>query len=654
MRIRLTTDRFVLGTIGLGAGALALAGVRAVEVSLGSLALLGAAVVLTELFQVESDDDSIDPVDAQSFSFSSGVHVAGILILGPWAAALAAAFGVVVVDALKQRPPLRVGFNAAAFGLSAIVGGLAYQAAGGDPGTLALPHDLPAIAVLLATYRIVNLGLVSSAVALSSAASPWHVFRTALRAELAATSAEAGLGVVVAFAVVENPWVILALAPLALSVYQSHARLTLLRRETLRSLETFANVVDERDPRTYRHSARVADHVRDLAEALRLPASETGRLRLAARLHDLGKIAVEGTILRKPGPLDLDEWAAMRRHARLSGRLLRRFRFAAPEAQAVEYHHERYDGTGYYGIDGTEVPLASHFLIVADSFDAMTSERPYRQRLSDEEALARIEAASGTQFHPAVAKAFVAVRRGVPLADALSPLELAELRTVSLQAHRRLGTLLQALRPRPRSTALAGLVLGLVLIGAGIPLAGAAAVAAGAGGAVWHALELLASRRFERGLRRALAEPVAREAQFHGLVGRLSAGSGLRWAGLLAWNSAALEAELELQAREGIEGPTETALVSWLIRETETRAPLIAVDGAELGRNGTYVALPLRHADAVAAYLVFGFQRTLAPPIELALRRCREDLERVFGRPAPAAAARVVPFAAPTAAAAAS
>src|SRR5207244_3192015 len=197
--VRLSAGAFVAGTTALGAAVLAMSGALVARLSPGQLALLGAAVVVTELLQVNGDDESLDPSDAQTFSFSSGVHIAAILTMGPWAAALAAAFGVLVVDRLRGSAWRKVAFNAAAFAL-------------------------------------------------------------------AAASAEAGLGVAFAFAALENPWLILALVPLALAVYFAHARLTQLRRETLYALETFANVVDERDPYTYRHSQRVAEHVRELAE----------------------------------------------------------------------------------------------------------------------------------------------------------------------------------------------------------------------------------------------------------------------------------------------------------------------------------------------------------------------------------------------------
>ena len=177
----------------------------------------------------------------------------------------------------------------------------------------------------------------------------------------------------------------------------------------------------------YRHSARVADHVQRLAEALCLPPHEIDRLRRVGRLHDVGKLGVDPRILAKPAALDAEEWEAVKRHPRLSSRLLRRFRISPTEALAVECHHERYDGAGYYGVHEREIPLAAHFLIVADSYDAMTSDRPYRGALSHEDALDEIERNVGSQFHPTVAKAFVALQRDRDPLMELSPTERADL-----------------------------------------------------------------------------------------------------------------------------------------------------------------------------------------------------------------------------------
>ena len=478
MRAGLKARVWLLATIAAGGGVLLAAVLlRRTDASLATLALLGAAVVLTELFQVPEDDSSLDPGDAHPVSFSSSIHLAAVLIIGPWTGALVAAFGVLVVDPLRGSRWQVVAYNASVFALAAAAGGLAFQLAGGASGALELPADFPALAVLGMAYYAINNGFMSAIVAFTEERSFWPLARDASKDGLSTAAGEFGLAVAIAFFAVHEPLAIVALAPLMVAAYRSHERLAALRRETARALETFANIIDERDSSTYQHSARVAEHVNRLAEALQLPAADTTRLRWAGRLHDLGKVAVDAAVLRKPARLDDEEWATMWRHPRLSARLLRRFRFAADQAQAVEYHHERFDGSGYYGIAPGEIPLSAHFLVVADSYDAMTSDRPYRRGLSPDVALAEIEAGSGTQFHPLVARAFVALQRGEDPLKALSQSELRELRRA---AHARWRPLGHSLRLRPEA-AVGGAVIGaLCAFGLGVPLLAPPILALGA------------------------------------------------------------------------------------------------------------------------------------------------------------------------------
>jgi putative nucleotidyltransferase with HDIG domain len=628
LRASLTARAYVVATVTVGTVVVAAAAARAVALPLpiAPLALLAAAVVVAELFEVPADAESVDPADAHAFSFSSGLHAAGILIVGPAGAALLAAWGVLAMDRLRGQRWQRVLFNAAAFALATVAAGFAYESAGGHPGHLRLPHDLVPLAALLVTYRAVNLGLVSGVISLSSGAEFLPLFRDELRRELAASVAEGGLALAVAFVAFDDGWLALPLAPLAFAVYQAHARLALLRRETLRALETFANVVDERDPYTYRHSERVAEHVRELAQRVGLPASETARLRLAARLHDLGKVAVDNAILAKPAQLDATEWTVMRRHARLSARLLRRFRFAAAEAAAVEYHHERYDGGGYYGIDPDRIPVGAHFLIVADSYDAMTSDRPYRKALTEDEALARIEDASGTQFHPAVAKAFVAMRRGLDPRRVLERDEQDELLRRPLHGRSSALAILRRVDDVARVAAFVAMISGLLLLGFHRDIEGACAFAVTVAALVLRALEDARGRRCAAALRRSVDQRAPREALFHGAVGCLAASSGVRWAGLVSWRSSDLSGRLELESGDCAEAPSDTALVSWLIRETETREELLLADGAELGSRGAYVALPLSREEGSAAFLVLGFERSPGRAVRLGLLQARESV----------------------------
>lgn len=158
------------------------------------------------------------------------------------------------------------------------------------------------------------------------------------------------------------------------------------------------------------HSARVAAFADPVARRLGWAADLLRRLRFGSALHDVGKLAVPAEIIAKAGPLTAAERVEIERHPEAGARLLE----GVPSAQAalpyVLRHHERWDGFGYPGrLAGTAIPVEARLLAVADAFDAMTSDRPYRQALDQHVALAEIERCAGTQFDPRIAEAFLAV-----------------------------------------------------------------------------------------------------------------------------------------------------------------------------------------------------------------------------------------------------
>ena len=463
------------------------------EHSLTSLALFLAAVILVELVEESDHERSRSPIHLERFRLASAVHIAALIVLGPWAGALVAGVGVAAGRLFRGTSLRGLLFDSGAAAVSACAGGIAFVLAGGDVGSLVLLDDLiPLVALSLAylTTRTLLLDVVRA--------------RESFDPHLVASAGEAGLGATLALLAIAHPWDVVVLIPVALAVHQSQLRMRSLQRETLRALETFANIVDERDPSTHRHSLRVAGYVDGLARALRLPFSDIDRLRWAGRLHDLGKVAVDASLLRKRGSLDKEEWAAMRRYPRLSARLLQRFEFVAHQARAVELHHERMDGHGYYGLGGDDLPLAAHFLIVADSYDAMTTDRPYRPGLSQEAALMEIERNAGTQFHPAVAKAFVAVQRGFDPAKVLTPQELHEIRGAS--APYRIGlTGLGDLKERPETVAVGGLVLALAGLGFDQPWLAASGAGVAVAGLSLRAVVRMRADRAATAIQRALS-----------------------------------------------------------------------------------------------------------------------------------------------------
>ena len=155
------------------------------------------------------------------------------------------------------------------------------------------------------------------------------------------------------------------------------------------------------------HVARVSELAGVTAEALRQPSREVARVRAAARLHDIGKMAVPASVLDKPGPLDPDEWDLIRRHPVIGERIVAAIPSLTDTAPLIRSSHERVDGHGYPdGLSGDDIPLGARIIAVCDAFDAMTSERPYRQSVSNDAALDELRRNAGKQFDPAIVETF--------------------------------------------------------------------------------------------------------------------------------------------------------------------------------------------------------------------------------------------------------
>ena len=606
-------SRSSLATLALGLAVVGLSLAKLRGFGHTAFALFLATVILVELFEESDRERSREPIQWERFRLAAAIQIAAIIVLGPWAGVLVAATGVVAGGLFRAVAVRSVLFDASAAAIAACAGGIAFRVAGGTVGTLRLLDNLIALVALGLAYltvRTVLLDVVRG--------------REMFDPRLVASAGEVGLGATLALLTLDRPWNVVVLIPVAVAVRQVQFRLRSLQRETLRALETFANIVDERDPSTYQHSLRVAGYVDGLARALQLPFSEIDRLRWAGRLHDLGKVAVDASLLRKSGKLDGAEWAAMRRHPRLSARLLQRFEFVAAQARAVELHHERMDGAGYYGVGGDDLPLASHFLIVADSFDAMTTDRPYRAGLSRDAALMEIERNAGTQFHPGVAKAFVAVQRGVDPGAVLTAAELDELRGAS--APYRIGLVgFGELKERPELVALGGLVLAL----AGLGFAQAWLAAGGAGiavaGLALRAVVRLRADRAAAALHRALETTGERERAFDGLAGILGRLWPHDWVGLLSWDEDGLGGTIE-HAR-GDDPPPVGTLTGWLVREAESGRDAIVAPGVELGLHGVVAALPLRRDNsALVGFLVVAARKLPQRHVELALLASLDEL----------------------------
>jgi len=195
-------------------------------------------------------------------------------------------------------------------------------------------------------------------------------------------------------------------------------------REARRVIETRAGLVsanaatvgalvsalDAREHETRTHSIRVTQYALRLAREIDYPHAELAHLKFGSMLHDIGKIGISDSILLKPGPLTEDEWKEIRRHPMIGYQILRDISFLKDAAKIVLYHQERYDGTGYpFGLAGDAIPLGARLFAVVDTYDAMTSDRPYRSALTYDDVVEEVARENGSQFDPKLTEAFLRI-----------------------------------------------------------------------------------------------------------------------------------------------------------------------------------------------------------------------------------------------------
>jgi HD-GYP domain-containing protein (c-di-GMP phosphodiesterase class II) len=187
------------------------------------------------------------------------------------------------------------------------------------------------------------------------------------------------------------------------------------------ALDVLSRVMELSDPATSRHGREIAALVPRVGGMLGLRGDAADELELAAHFHDIGKVAVPEQVLRKPGPLDANEWELMACHVEWGAELLRHLPACEPVARIVRHHHERYDGSGYPdGLAGNEIPLASRIIATCDAYGAMVSDRPYRRALSPAHALSELRDGAGAQFDPVAVSAVLSLTAGTEGANLMA------------------------------------------------------------------------------------------------------------------------------------------------------------------------------------------------------------------------------------------
>ncbi len=389
------------------------------------------------------------------FSPSEMFVFASVLLFGPEAGALTLATDSVLVAWQRKLTRLQTVFNFGNLTLSVWVSAkLFFLLADVNPLFSAMAPSgglIVPLLVLAAVYFVFNSGLTAVAIALTKKRSPLRIWRKHFLwlGPGYAAGACVALLLVVALHLVHFSALVL-IPPLLLVFYftmrssfgrveDAKGHVIALNRLYLSTVETLATAIDAKDEVTHGHIRRVQVAALALARELGITDDNTLQaIEAAALLHDTGKIAVPEHILNKPGKLTPAEFEKMKLHAPIGAEILSAIDFPYPVVPIVRHHHENWDGTGYPDrIAGQAIPIGARILSVVDCFDALTSDRPYRRRMSDADALAILRERRGTMYDPAIVDTFMRVYdRIMPAADAVHPVArtLGDVRSTKLES----------------------------------------------------------------------------------------------------------------------------------------------------------------------------------------------------------------------------
>ncbi len=287
--------------------------------------------------------------------------------------------------------------------LIALAGGLVAQI----PVT-AEPEKAAILIVAAVVMFLVDAGSFSFEIWPMTRVPPWHSVMNLAKEGALIEGVQYLIGTLGALAALQQVWSLALFALPTAIVYLAFKNVREMREDTRKLLEDMADAVDMRDPYTGGHSRRVAALVAQVLGELRVFGPGAEEITSAARVHDIGKIGMPDEILKKNGPLSPAEWAVMRLHPSRAAELLARYVDFSRGTDFVRYHHERWDGKGYpRGLSGVGIPFGARVIAVADAFDAMTSDRPYRAAMSAEQAILILRAGRNVQWDSSIVDAAI-------------------------------------------------------------------------------------------------------------------------------------------------------------------------------------------------------------------------------------------------------
>jgi len=374
--------------------------------------------------------------NTQSLDMSYVCIFSTLLLKGPYEAVVIAVVGLLFAVSKQVRkskdgtilqvryshlfntPIYRTLFNVGNLAISIYLPGLLFQKVyenmGFAIGTMKMPQILLPMFIFLVLTLICNYLILVALFVLGKMMKPIDAFAATFGELLPNLASIAPFGLLFAYVLNFESGqylVLLFIFPLLLARYSFNLYLD-SKNQYYKMVKTLVVTLEAKDIYTKGHSQRVEAYAEEICMAMKMPMSQTEIVKIAALLHDIGKIGIGDTILGKPGRLTDDEFMIITTHPAIGVKILKEINVNPKIVQYVKYHHKWFNGCGYPDVDeGEEVPLESFILGVADAYDAMTSDRPYRKGFAPEKALQIIEESSGEQFHPEVAKIFLKIKR---------------------------------------------------------------------------------------------------------------------------------------------------------------------------------------------------------------------------------------------------
>ena len=385
------------------------------------ISLFASFVILAVLAEVYA---TWIPTYNWEISSSIAIYLAAVFILGTNLAVLLVFLASLLSEMfLRWRSDdedsmsgiLPITFNVSQLGVTVTLAGLLLQVLQRQSLHIATIRDFGLAIAAFGTYFVANLSFVIGIVSLTEKRPFFMSLAGSIRQFFMQYLALCVSALLLTALYSISMWhVFLALFPLTL-VHISFRGYVKLQTEARNTFERISQLLDARDHYTAVHSKEVAELAVKIGQEMGLGQRRVDQIDIAARVHDIGKVAIPDAILLKPGKLDEDEWAKMREHPVISAELIAGIEIYSPVAKAVRHEHERWNGTGYPdGLKGEEIPLLARIIAAADIYNALTTDRPYRKAFSKDETICMINEMTEIELDPTVASALLRVIEPLP------------------------------------------------------------------------------------------------------------------------------------------------------------------------------------------------------------------------------------------------